>query len=289
MNSSNPTLSKHKGKILWLASYPKSGNTWFRSFLSALFLNGKINLQNLLLDNHFADRSVFSELTHIDSSFLSRMEIAKYLPKLIDYYAHFVDGDRMKLVKIHDCAPQAPYEYISTTNTVAVIYLIRNPLSIAASFASHMSSTIDYAIKVMNDASYGLARQLNGLHKKAQFEQPMGTWSQHVQSWLNYQKAQVIPVRYEDLKRTPYQTFSKVIQQLNLDFSEDEIKRAIEASSFNKLQLLEKEDGFDEKPISAKQFFRKGEIDAWRNELNQAQQAQIVKDHRIVMEQFGYL
>lgn len=283
-------LIKYKGKILWLASYVKSGNTWFRAFLTALFYGDTFDVNNLFIDNIFSDRYIFDELTSINSRLLTHKEILQYRPELYDYYAHHVEADRLKFLKIHDKLSSDAPPFINPSNTLASIYILRNPLSVAPSLAKHLNKSIDYAIAMMNDPNAGLGPQyFKGLNTISQFDQPWGTWGQHVTSWANNQLAPTYVIRYEDLKEKPLESFSGILKQVGFDFPLPQIEAAIEATQFEKLKQQEIERGFTEKPIHPNKFFRSGKVDGWKEELTLKQQETIIKHHQIVMEQFGYL
>ncbi len=166
------------------------------------------------------------------------------------------------------------------------VYIIRNPLDVAVSASVHNGCTIEQSVKNLNNNKFALADKKNSLPD--QLRQVLLSWSGHVLSWMN----SPIPIcflRYEDMKLDSFNTFKKAVGFMELNKPDDEIRKAIDKSSFDNLQKQEKEKGFKEKSRKAEAFFRKGEIGDWRNHLNNTQVNSIIDHHKDVMEKFGYI
>ena len=287
MNSLKEQLLAKKGKIAWLASFPKSGNTWFRCFLSAL-IDGKVEINQLKTDGIFSGRHLLDSTYDIDGRLLDETEVKNRMPTVIRHYA----AQRQKLLfcKIHDAYSINKKELpiIPADVTLKAIYLIRNPLDVVASYANHNNSTKDQAIKMMNKKNGYLARQKNGFNINNQLPQLMYDWSGHVNSWHQQTEIEVLTVRYEDMKHKGLETFSKVIADLGLEVPEADIAKAIELTQFEKLKKAEQEKGFQEKNVKTESFFRKGRTGGYKEELNAEQMALICQAHGETMEKFGY-
>ncbi len=288
MSNIKDQLEERKGRIVWLASFPKSGNTWFRCFLSAL-IDQKVDLNKLKTDGIFSSRSLFDKTFDIDSRLLDESEIKNRMPRIIKYYAD--QSAKLLFCKIHDAysfnnkgLPIIPEEV-----TDVAIYLIRNPLDVVASYANHLNSDIDKAIKSMNKEKGYLARQEKGLNINNQFPQLMYSWSGHVQSWHQQDKIKVVTIRYEDMKQKALETFTYAVKAIGIDASEVQIKAAIEMTKFEKIKGLEKEHGFKEKNIKSPHFFRKGQVGGHKEELTEKQAALIIEKHGETMREFGYM
>lgn len=171
--------------------------------------------------------------------------------------------------------------------TTGVIYIMRNPLDVAVSFAHHSACDYDRSIANMGDDKNVFCGKQKRLHN--QLQQKLLSWSNHVLSWVDASGVDICILRYEDMKQKPLETFEKAVKFAGLDYGRDEIQKAIELSSFEELQRQEKEKGFKEKSAASKAFFRKGEIGSWWEELTQAQAQQIISDHGEVMQRYGYL
>jgi len=171
--------------------------------------------------------------------------------------------------------------------SIGAIYIVRNPLDVAVSFAHHNNEAVDMTIEKMADNNYVLADNTHTI--KQQVRQKLLTWSGHVHSWLQQKEIPVLMVRYEDMIAEPLNTFRKVVEFSGLSFTDEKISLALGKSSFDKLKTIEDKNGFREKSMLAKSFFRKGKAGSWRESLTPEQAQRIIADHREVMEQLGYL
>jgi hypothetical protein len=290
MSGQNP----EQKKIVWLASYPKSGNTWFRAFLTALLGDGNIDINKMEADCVFAARDIFDAATGMDSTLLYDSEVKNLLPDVFTHVASAYKKSRL-FVKIHDA-------YTRIANGVAIVperptfctlYFMRNPLDVATSFAHHSAKTVDQRIALMNDPHGVLtkSRKDSGeVNTKNWFEQLLLSWGGHVKSWTDNPEVPfpVLVVRYEDMLNTPFDTFSKAVKFIGLEKTPQEISSAIDASRFEKLKAQENEKGFAEKNRKSESFFRSGKSGGWKHELT-AQQIQLLTDnHRELMEKYGY-
>jgi aryl sulfotransferase len=276
------------GDIVWLASYPKSGNTWLRVFLTNLLHkgDGPADINKLGMGNA-ADRRGFDEALGVESSDMSRDEVECSRPLFYRKLAA-ASSDRVYL-KVHDA-----YIYTSSGEaliprdvTSRVVYLVRNPLDIAVSFAHHLSKTVDATIDVMADANYAFASRRDRLLD--QLEQRLLSWSGHIVSWLDQTSLPVYLMRYEDMLREPIASFEGCLRFLDLDPGTSEIKRALSFSSFSVLSGQEREAGFREKPPSASTFFRSGKAGGWQAILTEEQIRLVLNEHSGVMKRLGYV
>jgi len=142
-------------------------------------------------------------------------------------------------------------------------------------------------VKVLNDSDYAFCDNNDRLPN--QLRQLLGTWSEHVISWTTQKLIKVHVVRYEDMKQNTFDTFKKAVQFIGIEKSDKQIKTAIEKSDFKILAQQEQEKGFKEKMIKSKSFFRKGEIGDWRNYLDEKMKNEIIKNHKKMMQYYGYL
>lgn len=276
-----------KKGIYWIASYPKSGNTWVRIFLDNL-LSGStepVSINRLSKVLIACSRNMFDDQVGIESSDLTADEVDNLRSRLYEHLA--AKYDPPLLSKIHDA-----YTYtregrplVTEKATAGVIYIIRNPLDVTVSFSAHFGCSIDKTIQRMSDPEYALVKKNTMIFH--QFRQKLLSWSGHVKSWLS-SGLPVCLIRYEDLKEHPTQTFERIVRFLDLEYSTNDISKAMSFSSFDALKNQEKASGFREKPPSASSFFRKGVIGSWRKELLPSQIERITDNHKEVMDQFGY-
>ena len=275
-------------KILWLASYPKSGNTWFRAFLSALMNDGEVAINKLDTDGVFSSRDTFDFATDVDSIDLYDDEAKLMVADVYRFIAH--TNDSLKIIKTHDAffTDKEGKAIFPADVTHCAFYFIRNPLDVVGSFANHMRLSIEESVDIMCDKNATLASQKNNLNKNKQFRINMGDWSTNVTSWTSGLPFPVHVIRYEDMLSHPFATFSKAVSLAKFSFPPEEIQKAIDASSFEQLKKQETQFGFIEKLTKDVQFFRSGTMGNWEKELTPAQIDRIIKAHGEVMSQYGY-
>lgn len=276
-------------KIVWLASYPKSGNTWFRVFLSNLLSkeNHPADINNLYATPIASNRELFDEATGLSSSDLTPDEIDNLRAGVYEYAAK--NSNELLFQKVHDawlCSESGEPMFESKV-TKAVIYFIRNPLDVAVSFANHLNKPIDITVKIMADEDYAFSSTQNRLHN--QLRQRLLSWSGHVKSWVYNSNLPILVIRYEDMKTDTFNTFRKAINFIDIKATDKEIIQALNYSDIKEMQKQEAEKGFREKPANAVTFFRKGIAGSWVTELPTELVSAICKDHFEIMQQFGYL
>ncbi|MDA3779311.1 MAG: sulfotransferase domain-containing protein [Bacteroidales bacterium] len=276
-------------KIIWLASYPKSGNTWFRVFLSNLLSAGDkpADINNLHNTPIASARQIFDEVTGLSSSELTSDEIENLRPEVYKQIAQ--ETEEVIYKKIHDSyhLTQSGKQLIPTEYSKGVIYFVRNPLDVAISFAHHSNCSFSKMIKNMSNTNYSFCAKDDRLQN--QLLQKLDTWSNHVISWLNQKNIPVHLMRYEDMKGDTFNSFKKATDFIGLNNSDEEIKKAIEYSSIKELQKQESNNGFKEKSPNSKSFFRKGEINSWKDVLTNNQIDEIINRNNEIMKRLDYL
>jgi aryl sulfotransferase len=272
--------------IWWLASYPKSGNTWLRAMLASLISGRPVDINEMgFLGPICSNRFLLDDTLGIDSAELPVDRETDLRPRAYEVWA--AEAERPLYCKVHDAYHSTPAggPLFPSGATLGAIYLVRDPRAVAVSFAHHMGRPVEAAIARMDDpaASFsGSSRRLTH-----QLRQMLLRWSDHVESWL----AAPFPVhvlRYEDMQADPCAAFAKVAALLDLPAGPEAIAAAVEAASFSRLQAQEREAGFFERPHSAAAFFREGSSDGWRRALTPEQAASIVVSHGGVMRRLGY-
>ncbi len=278
-------LKKHKGKVVWLSSYPKCGNTWVRAFFTALFTENEIDINHLINDYGFYSKDVFEDSTGLEPSYLTFREAQQYKREVIGHYIDTKAPDRLLFIKNHQ---NTPY-FIDASRLHKVIYLVRNPLAIAPSLANHRNTSIDDTIKYMAKETAGFEEESKGINREIFFDQHIGSLNNHVLEWTKLNLDQLILVKYENLLDDPNKEFKRILKELNLDFKKSEIATAVSKSSFNVLKAKEKISPFREKNPKSKEFFRKGHKISWKKELTLIQKQKLIDQHQLMMKKLGYL
>jgi hypothetical protein len=172
---------------------------------------------------------------------------------------------------------------ISPSATAGAIYIVRNPLDVAASLAHHFQIPIDRAIEILCDRGAVLPAS------ETTAEQYVASWSRHARTWLNAQGLVLHVTRYEDMRRKPFKAFGAVVRFLDVTLERPRLRKAIQFTSFDELKKQEGERRFVEGHQDGRAFFREGRVGAWREALNSTQVARIVEAHGPMMRRFGYL
>lgn len=269
--------------IVWLSSYPKSGNTWFRIVLShVLNRNPKRHpihdIDAILGSQMLANRSFINNALGMDSTLLTLEELDNVRPLV--YQRHAKQLQETAYIKIHDAYTQVK------EGCLKAVYFIRNPLDVAVSMAHHVRIPLDWVIQMMANEAFAVPLDPND---KRQIRQKLLSWSSHVKSWTQQSDIPVLVLRYEDMFFEPTKTFQTAMDFLNIEVSPAVLNHAIDEASFAKLQQYETQFGFKEKPTPEGQFFRKGIVGDWENTLTKGQVQKIVQDHGVTMDHYRYL
>ncbi len=278
-------------KIFWLASYPKSGNTWLRIFLTNYRQSGDRPADINEIDGGpiASARSWFDEWVGLEASQLSDDVIERLRPEVYRCLAREMPADETLYMKTHDAWQRTDRGegMFPEDVTAGVIYIVRNPLDMAMSCAHHWGVDIEKAVSNLCQPNFALARSLGGLSD--QLRQRMGDWSNHVQSWIDRSGLPVKVIRYEDMRAKPIDTFGEVVRFCNLPYDLDRLNKAIAFSDFGELQKQEQAQGFRERSNNAPgPFFRRGQVGSWRDELPIDLARKLIEVHAETMTRFGY-
>jgi hypothetical protein len=276
--------------IIWLASYPKSGNTWLRIFLYHITRIA----HGVPLDGN--------DLNHLDRSSL-------YEARLVTLFEHFLKRPvaEVEWRDILRVRPQVQAEVVRRINgpmflkthmalitvegtptinlqaTLGAIYIVRNPLDVVLSLSDHMGIPLEYAVECLCLDGYRVP------HTSIEVYEPWGSWRENVGSWSSAPKEKILSIRYEDMLEAPQKTFRAVMTHLGQNPSDEQIEEAIELSSFKRLSEIEKEASFRERSHNALRFFRVGRAGQWQDVLSEAQIERIVSVNHRYMRRFGYM
>ncbi|WP_268893197.1 sulfotransferase domain-containing protein [Pontixanthobacter aquaemixtae] len=270
-----------------MASYPKSGNTWLRSLLTAyLFPDEEFSLNAMIGEQDPFDRQLLDDHAGISS--------ADYAPEELIYYQaqlHLEMGranENRRFIKTHSA-------YIRSADGVALfpdqasagaIIVVRNPIDIVPSFAHHQNSDLDWAIDEMENLDAGLNKWPT--RSSMMLPQTMSDWSANVRSWLDQTAIPTHVLRYEDMHRDPEGSLAAVLRFCAIDVEADKVAKAVDRCRIDRLREDEKSGGFNERPSARRTFFRSGKTGDGARAMSDKQKLRILETHRSTMEALGY-
>ncbi|WP_101067960.1 sulfotransferase domain-containing protein [Roseovarius salinarum] len=274
-----------KKSIVWLASYPKSGNTWVRIFLANYLMNPDKPVPINQVHRFGIGDSIAKTYRQVAGREIDYNDPNTVLP-LRDRVLRGIVGNNadVNLVKTHNIRDTAfGVDLVPKKYTRSAIYILRNPLDMVLSYARHHGLTLEQTVEAIgrnDNATQGVGEAVITF---------LGTWSEHVDSWTRPASYPQMVVRYEDLLEDPETHFAKVVEHLGVPVQQERLKRAIRFSSFEELSEQEKKSGFVEKSRQADRFFASGKSGQWREKLPQDLADKVMRDHERVMKQYGYL
>lgn len=275
-------------KLRWIASYPKSGNTWLRLLLASLKQGGAEPEINRIdsVSAVSADRAVFDNLTALTSSCLPDPVVEALQPGAFRTMAGEAAED--VYLKCHDAFRRLESgDWLFPADaTGPSVYLVRDPRDVAVSYAHHNGRRVGWAVAALARADHRIAAERDP--PSPQLPQTIGGWSAHVESWMAA-PIPLIAVRYEDLIAAPRDEVRRIARHLGLAADDALVDRAVEACDFQRMKRQERDGGFVEASGDATPFFRRGAAGDWANHLTQVQADRIAADHEPVMRRFGYL
>ncbi len=256
--------------IFWIASYPKSGNTYLRSFISSYYFSkkGKFDF-NLLLNilqfpsTKFTKRNLYSDLEASQNWIFNQNQ--------------FFGGEKINFVKTHNSLCEFKGNKFTTNDqTLGAIYIVRDPRNVITSLTHHYSLSYENAYdKLMDNNSNLLEKTSDNDHSNFTF---LGSWANHYKSWKNYKDFEILFIKYEDLEKEKYDTFKKIILFINNilkknnKIDEKKLLNSINSTNFNNLKNKEMNEGFEESVYSKqtgekKRFFNLGFNNRWEKIL----------------------
>ena len=278
--------------IIWLASYPKSGNTWIRSIICSMLYsrNGLFDFNLLEKIKQFPSRKSFKDFT---SDFQNINELKKFW--IIAQEKINLD-QKIKFCKTHHINCKIDnFSFTNKSNTLATIYIVRDPRNLVTSISNHFSKSLEeskkflFTNKVIGTKDVSLNNN--------EILTPLGSWSDHYNYWTN-KNENLLVIRYEDLIYDINKEFNKLknflANYISLEINDEKKKNIIESTSFTHLQNMEKrglfkESVFDKKVPIKKQFFHQGPKNNWQLSLNNKIKNEIETKFHKEMSELGYI
>jgi len=255
--------------IIWIASYPKSGNTYVRSFLSSYYYSnkGKFDFELLLNIKQFPALKYSSKkaYTYVDAA-------KNWIPN----QQSFFKKDQYYFLKTHNSLEEYfGNKFTTSSETIGGIYIVRDPRNVISSMCNHYALDLNKAYAKMIDINSSLSFKLaDEDYSNFTF---LGKWSNHYWSWKNNMNFKTLIIKYEDLRDNTFEEFRKIINFIedlkgtNNEINEEKLENSINSTSFSKLKNKEKMYGFGESTVSKDgkpiNFFNLGFKNQWENLL----------------------
>jgi len=253
--------------IIWLASYPKSGNTWVRSLLSAYYYSKNGNFNFELLKNI----DVYPQQKYFDVKIDKPGEINSYWDISQE---KIISKKKIKILKTHNSLLALNGKnFTKPQYTLGIVYIVRDPRNVITSLKNHYDLDYQQSLDFMlNEKKYLYDIQENKDYADFHF---LSSWSNHYKSWINNSFFKKMVIKYEDLENNTYKTLKNLIiyinnlQQINEKIDEVKINNCIKTTNFEILKHKEKKEGFPENVYSQKtkkkiDFFHLGSKNKWR-------------------------
>ena len=277
--------------IIWIASYPKSGNTYIRCLLSAYYFSKDGNFNFDLLKNikQFPNTEFFnSNINSLDDASNNWL----YAQKKIK------EQNKIKFLKTHSCLGAYKGKPFTTVDySLGGIYVVRDPRNVISSVMNHFSLNADEAYNFMTDIHRGTRSNIENDYSAYSY---LSTWANHYKSWANSKNFRKIIIKYEELETNKYETFRDIIVFTNTLLNNSDgvnkikLEKAIETTNFNVLKNKEKNEGFDEALYSEdkkekKVFFNMGFNNRWKKILRKDIREKLEDVFKNEMEDIGYI
>ena len=277
--------------IVWIASYPKSGNTYVRSFLSAYYFSedGEFNFDLLKNIKQFPNVEFFEKpfngVDEVSRNWLSAQKKIK-------------DTKKVLFLKTHNCLGQFKGQPFTTTEfSLGGIYIVRDPRNVITSIKNHYSFDDQAALKFVSNVHTEI-REANSDDFRTW--SLLSNWSNHYKSWVKSQNFRKLIVKYEDFETNKLRTFRDIIVFTNTLLNKKEkidkkkLERAVESTNFNVLKNKEKSEGFEEAAFSKEEkkkkvFFNLGFNNRWKKLLKEEIREKIEKQFHQEMKELDYL
>jgi len=282
--------------IIWIASYPKSGNTWVRSLLSAYLYSedGNFNFNLLKKILKFPSKKY---LEYFIKDFSNIKKVSEYWITAQERI-NLQNENKSIFLKTHSAlCTLEKNPFTNKKNTQAVIYIVRDPRNVITSVGNHYSMNIKESYNFMTDKNRIITQDKWGGDNFG-ISEVLGSWSDHYKSWKNMNFAPILNIKYEDLINDTKKSLIEIINFLQkfteIKIDNKKISKTVESCNFENLRKMEKNEGFFEAAYSEKinkkvNFFHLGKKNNWKNLLDQEMEKKIREEFHNEMKELKYI
>ena len=278
--------------FIWLASYPKSGNTFTRALIASYFFSKDGNFNFSLIKNilQFPDLGLFRRLG-VDVK--NEKEVIKNYVKVQE---SINVKNSVQFFKTHSYLFNIENNpFTDLNNSLGVVYIVRDPRNVVLSASRHNQKSHE---KTVDDLINGHVLGRNDGTRPTVYS---GSWSGNFNSWKSFQSVnKYLLVKYEDLINDKEKIFHDILKFIfklkKVDFVLDKKKfqNALETTDFQNMKKLENEQGFEESIVDKKtgkkiNFFHLGKKTDWKTSLDINLQNKLQKVFEKEMIEIGYL
>ena len=278
--------------IVWLASYPKSGNTFVRSLLSSYIFSkdGNFNFELLKNIKQFPDNLLFEQLG------VNTEDENEMYQNYINSQKIFNNKDSIRFLKTHSCfVNNDEFKFTDRHNTLGVIYIVRDPRNIVTSYAHHFQKKPEQALESL------LSHQYLGKNSEKHCLTYLGSWKYHYNSWKIFRKFnKYLLIKYEDLINDTEKTFLNILKfiahlgRVRFSYDKEKFKNTLKTTGFEAMQKLEAKESFVEAKENLQtgekiKFFNMGIKNNWKKLLDEKIKENLEKELEEEMKELNYL
>jgi hypothetical protein len=270
--------------IFWIASYPKSGNTWLRILISCYYYTEN----GLFYENVFKKIGQFPEKMHFTSFEYDKNIVTDTTRFWIKAQEKINDDNKLKFFKTHNAFGALNNNHFTNSkNSIGAIYVVRDPRNVITSLKNHYELNDEQALKwMMNEKNFIYDVEKFKVDGYSDF-QFVSSWNTNFKSWKSQKKIPIKIIKYEDLLNETYMVFKDVVEFINMTtnnkqkIDKEKLKNAVNSTFFDKLKDSEQKNGFSEAITSKKDnkkkisFFNLGPKNDWRKILDKDLQIKI--------------